>query len=215
MGYSRLYLWLLLPITFAVLMFTIVVVNAQVSSSSTNSGTTAPSPSVSDRQDSQNDQILSSLSSKQINFPRIGYVNANVLISEAPQGIAAFELIVHNFSDRKAELEAMELTLEQIAKNLESEEDADNRRKLEAEFRSLKREFERGRLDYEEDFNYRRNEELTNLQNFISEVILQLANDEKYDLIVQEPVVWASDEIDITDEILNILHELHKTPASQ
>lgn len=210
MGGCRLYLRWVLSTIFAILMYIPGVVNAQESTSAFNTGTTS-----TDTRDSSNGQNSQSLNPKPANPLRIGYVNANVLMNEAPQGIAAFNLIVENFADRKSELEVIEATLEQIAKKLESEEDADNRRNLEAEFRSLNREFERGRLDYEEDFNFRRNEELTKLQNFISEVILQLAQDEKFDLIVQDPIVWVSDEIDITDEILNILHELHKAPASQ
>ncbi len=213
MGDFRLNLRWILSTILTALMLVQYVANAQDSTSSTNLG--AKISSDHNTLDSLDAQNSSSLGTKPTKFPRIGYVNANVLMNEAPQGVVAFELIVKNFAGRKAELEVMETKLEQIAKELESEEDADNRRKLEAEFRSLNREFERGRLDYEEDFNYRRNDELTKLQDFISEVILKLAKDEKFDLIVQEPVVWASDDIDITDEILNKLHELHNTPESQ
>lgn len=213
MGGSRLYLRWMLSTVFVSLIFTQGVANAQNSTSSTESSTTTPSVAVT--QDSLNEQNSLSLSSKPKNSLRIGYINANVLINDAPQGQIAYALLEEEFAERKAELEAMEMNLEQMANDLEVEEDPDERTKLEKNLRLGNREFERGRLDYEEDFNFRRNEELTNLQNFISEVILKLAKDQEFDLIVQEPVVWASDEIDITDEILNILDELRKKAESQ
>ena len=213
MGGSRLYLRWMLSTVFVSLIFTQGVANAQNSTSSTESSTTTPSVAVT--QDSLNEQNSLSLSSKPKNSLRIGYINANVLINDAPQGKVAYALLEEEFAERKAEFEAMEMNLEQMANDLEVEEDPDERTKLEKNLRLGNREFERGRLDYEEDFNFRRNEELTNLQNFISEVILKLAKDQEFDLIVQEPVVWASDEIDITDEILNILDELRKKAESQ
>ena len=213
MGGSRLYLRWMLSTVFVSLIFTQGVANAQNSTSSTESSTTTPSVAVT--QDSLNEQNSLSLSSKPKNSLRIGYINANVLINDAPQGKVAYALLEEEFAERKAEFEAMEMNLEQMANDLEVEEDPDERTKLEKNLRLGNREFERGRLDYEEDFNFRRNEELTKLQNFISEVILKLAKDQEFDLIVQEPVVWASDEIDITDEILNILDELRKKAESQ
>ncbi|MDE0308838.1 MAG: OmpH family outer membrane protein [Acidiferrobacterales bacterium] len=207
MNPSRFHLHWLLPAGFAILMLAYVGSHAQDSTTSSDTDTGSVS--------SPDTQQPSSSGLKNSGFPKIGYVNANTLMNEAPQGIAAFEYLVESFADRKKELEDMEATLKQIADILDSEEDSNDRRRLEAEFRSLNREFERGRLDYEEDFNFLRNEELTDLQNFISSVILQVAEDEGFDLIVQEPIVWVSDEVDITDEILNKLHELHNTPASQ
>ena len=213
MGDPRLYSRWMLSTVFVALLFTQGVADAQNSTSSTESSTTTPSVTIT--HDSLNEQNSFSLSSKSNNSLRIGYINANVLINEAPQGKIAYALLEEEFAERKAELEAMEMNLKQIANDLEVEEDSDERTKLEKNLRSGNREFERGKLDYEEDFNYRRNEELTKLQNFISEVILKLAKDAEFDLIVQEPVVWASDEIDITDEILNILDELRKKAESQ
>lgn len=149
-------------------------------------------------------------SQEQDNPLKIGYLNANKIMSEAPQGISAFDMIKEEFAEREQELRQTEMNLTEIQAKLDVETDANKRRKLESELRGLKRDFDRGTLDFEEDFNYRRNEELANLQDLVSEVILDIAKTEKFDLIVQDPVVWASDNINITDKILNKLKELHE-----
>ena len=141
---------------------------------------------------------------------KIGYLNANKIMNEAPQGITAFEMIKEEFADREQELRQTEKNLTEIQNQLDKETDVRKRRKLESDLREIKRDFDRGTLDFEEDFNYRRNEELANLQDLVSEVILEIARTEKFDLIVQDPVVWASDNINITDKILNKLNELHQ-----
>ena len=144
---------------------------------------------------------------------KIGYLNANKIMNEAPQGISAFDMIKEEFADREEELRQTEKVLTEIQAELDNETDASKRRKLESEIREIRRDFDRGTLDFEEDFNYRRNEELANLQDLVSEVILDIARTENFDLIVQDPVVWASDNINITDKILNKLKELHESES--
>jgi outer membrane protein len=53
----------------------------------------------------------------------------------------------------------------------------------------------------------RRNEELAKLQRRIIEVIQQLAKDEKFDLIVSDGVVYASDQVDITGKVIERLQQ--------
>lgn len=56
-----------------------------------------------------------------------------------------------------------------------------------------------------EDINLRRNEELSSVQERANKVIQQIALDEKFDLILQDPVVYASQRIDITDKVIKAL----------
>jgi len=53
--------------------------------------------------------------------------------------------------------------------------------------------------------NLRRNEELGSVQERANKVIQQIAEAEKYDLIIQEPVIFASQRIDITDRVIKAL----------
>ena len=59
--------------------------------------------------------------------------------------------------------------------------------------------------EFREDLNLRRNEELASVQERANKVIQQIAEAEKFDLILQDPVVFASQKIDITDKVVKAL----------
>jgi outer membrane protein len=60
--------------------------------------------------------------------------------------------------------------------------------------------------EYREDLNMRRNQELATLFERVDRVIKQIADAEKFDLILQE-AVFRSPRIDITDRVLKVLAE--------
>ncbi len=143
---------------------------------------------------------------------KIGYVNATEVVSNAPQGQIALEDLTQKYSAREAELHEMQTQLREIENQLVDPEggnlsDSDVA-SLRAEARALSRELERATADLNEDYNFDRNQRLEELQNLISGVILQMAREEGFDLIVQSPVVWASPRIDITSAILERLEAL-------
>lgn len=70
---------------------------------------------------------------------------------------------------------------------------------------SLDTEFQRKQREFREDLNQRRNEELAAVLERANKVIKQIAEAEKYDLIVQE-AVYVSPRIDITDKVLKKLN---------
>ena len=59
--------------------------------------------------------------------------------------------------------------------------------------------------EFREDLNLRRSQELSKLQQKVTEVIQALAKAEKYDLIVSDGVIFAGERVDITDMILERL----------
>jgi outer membrane protein len=60
--------------------------------------------------------------------------------------------------------------------------------------------------EYREDLNLRRNQELAALFERANRVIKQIAEAEKFDLILQE-AVYRNPRIDITDKVLKALAE--------
>lgn len=65
-------------------------------------------------------------------------------------------------------------------------------------------DFQRMQRSYSEDLNLRRNQELQALFERANRVIKQIAESEKYDLIIQE-AVYRSPRIDITERVLKAL----------
>ncbi|MBI1991538.1 MAG: OmpH family outer membrane protein [Betaproteobacteria bacterium] len=78
------------------------------------------------------------------------------------------------------------------------------RRTKEQELGRQTREFQRLQREFREDLNLRRNEELAALFERANKVIRQIAESEKFDLILQE-AVYRSPRIDITEKVLKAL----------
>jgi len=74
-------------------------------------------------------------------------------------------------------------------------------RKLQRDVLEKKRDLKRDQEEFREDFNLRRNEELGKLQRLVFEAIKGLSDAEKYDLVLHDGVVFASDSVDITDKV--------------
>ena len=139
---------------------------------------------------------------------KIGYVNAVRVIEEAPQGVAALKKLESEFSQRDKELVALQSRIrqgeEELQKNAPTFKESD-RRTREREILTLKRELKRATQEFREDYNLRRNEELAVLQQVVRKTILEIAKQDKYDLILHEGAVYASDSIDITEKVLRKL----------
>jgi outer membrane protein len=79
------------------------------------------------------------------------------------------------------------------------------RRNKERDLANMSRDLQRLQREFREDLNLRRNEELSAVQERANKVIQQIAEAEKFDLILQDPVVFASTRIDITDKVIKSL----------
>ena len=139
---------------------------------------------------------------------KIGYVNAAKVIDQAPQGEVALKKLEAEFGARDKELVATQNKIKQSESDLEKNaltmKESDRRTK-ERDLLLLKRDLKRATQEFREDYNQRRNEELAVLQKIVYKAIVEIAKQEKYDLIMHEGAVYASDKIDITDKVLKTL----------
>ncbi len=139
---------------------------------------------------------------------KVGYVNAVKVIEEAPQGEAALKKLEAEFGPRDKKLVAMQAKIKGLEDELEKNalllKDADRRAK-EHEVVVLKRDLRRATQEFREDYNLRRNEELSALQKVVYKAIVEIAKQENYDLILHEGTIYASKKVDLTDKILKKL----------
>lgn len=144
---------------------------------------------------------------------KVGYVNAVKVIEQAPQGEAALKKLQAEFGPRDKKLVDMQQEIKKMEEDLERNalimNDADRREK-ERQLLGLKRELRRATQEFREDYNMRRNEELAALQKIVKQVIVEIAKQENYDLIVHEGTIYASSKIDITDKVLEKLNKAAK-----
>ncbi len=139
---------------------------------------------------------------------KVGYVNAVKVIEEAPQGEAALKKLEAEFGPRDKKLVTMQAKIKGLEDELEKNalllKDADRRAK-EHEVVVLKRDLRRATQEFREDYNLRRNEELSALQKVVYKAIVEIAKQENYDLILHEGTIYASKKVDLTEKILKKL----------
>lgn len=139
---------------------------------------------------------------------KVGFVNVAKVLELAPQAEAARNRIEREFAPKDRELLQQQKDVrsleDRLVKNAAVLSEAERQRK-ENEIRAAKRELRRQQDEFREDLNLRRSQELSKLQQKVTEVIQTLAKAENYDLIVSDGVIFAGERVDITDKILERL----------
>lgn len=138
---------------------------------------------------------------------KLGYVNTQRIFKDAPAAVKAAKKLDAEFSRRDQELQRMNQQLEAMQAKLEKEGvtmSESERRNKEREFGELSRDFQRKQREFREDLNLRQNEEYVAVIEKANKAIKQIAEAEKYDLIVQD-ALYFSPKVDITDKVIKAL----------
>ena len=140
---------------------------------------------------------------------KVGYVNTQRIFRDAPAAQKAAKKLEGEFSRRDQDLQKMAKQLQGLQENLEKNSVTmaeSDRRNKEKEFGELSREFQRKQREFREDLNLRQNEENAAVIEKANKAIKQIAEAEKYDLVLQD-VVWVSPKLDMTDRVIKVLAE--------
>ena len=129
---------------------------------------------------------------------KIGVVSTEVILRDSAAAQAASKKLEQEFSKRDKELNAagqrLKNDVERFEKNAGTMTEQERIRK-QRDLAERDRDFQR---------NQRRNEELQKLLRQANTVIKNIAQREKYDLILQE-AIYVNPKIDITDQVLKEL----------
>lgn len=140
---------------------------------------------------------------------KIGFIDAERINRESAPAEAATKRLEKEFAPRAQELQRREAQMKALQGQLEKEGvtmSETDRRAKEQELSRMSLDFQRMQRSYSEDLNLRRNQELQTLFERANRVIKQIAESEKFDLILQE-AVYRSPRLDITDRVLKALAE--------
>jgi outer membrane protein len=139
---------------------------------------------------------------------KLGVVNSDRILRDSTPARAAMQKLEAEFSKRDKDLQEMGARLKSSAERFEKDAPVmteTDRVRRQREMADMDREFQRKQREFREDFNQRRNEELQALLERTNRIIRQIAEQEKYDLIVQE-AVYFNPRIDITEKVLRTLN---------
>jgi outer membrane protein len=138
---------------------------------------------------------------------RIAAVNSDRILRESSAAKAAQSKLEQEFSKRDKALQDMAQRLKAMSDNIDkngASMSPTDRAARQRDLAALDADFQRKQREFREDLNQRRNEELAAVLDRANKVIKQIAEQQHYDLIVQE-AVYVSPRIDITDQVLKAL----------
>jgi len=137
---------------------------------------------------------------------KIGVVSLQAIVERAPQTKAVMDALRDEFAPREREIVAKQKEIEELQAKVQKDlavMGETERRNAEKKLRDLGREFERMRTEYQEDSNLRQNEEFGVLQRSVLKEVQDFAQAEGYDLIVGDGVLYVSNTVNITEDVLN------------
>ena len=139
---------------------------------------------------------------------RIGFVNTDRVFREANLAKAAQVKLEQEFAKREKELQGLGAQLKATSEKFEREAPTlpeSQRVQRQRQLVEQDRDFQRKQREFQEDLNLRKNEELQQVLERANRIIKQVAETEKYDLIIQE-AVYINPKHDITDKVLSGLN---------
>ena len=139
---------------------------------------------------------------------RVGFVNTDRIMREANSAKAAQAKLEQEFSKREKDLNELSNSLKAATDKFDREVPTLTEAQRAQRQKALidqEREFQRKRREFQEDLAARRSEELQQILERANRVVRQVAEQEKYDLILQE-AVYINPKHDITDKVVKALN---------
>ena len=139
---------------------------------------------------------------------KAGFIHTDRVFREANTAKAAQAKLEQEFSRRDKELNDLGNTLKTATEKFERDAPTLSESQRNTRQRQLvdqDREFQRKRREFQEDLNARKNEELSQMGDRINKVVKQLAEQEKYDIIVDQ-AVYINPKHDVTDKVIKALN---------
>jgi outer membrane protein len=138
---------------------------------------------------------------------KIGFVNTEKVFRDSQLAIKAQKKLEKEFQAREQDIQKQVKQARDLQSHLEKEgltlSEADKGQK-QKDLANLTRDIQHAQREFREDLNSRKNEEFAGVQERARKAIMEIAEKEKYDLIL-ENVVYASPKVDITERVLKSL----------
>ncbi|MFZ6772549.1 OmpH family outer membrane protein [Undibacterium sp. SXout7W] len=150
---------------------------------------------------------FASVATVQAQDSKVAIFDSQRVMRESGPAKAAEAKIEQEFSKRGKELQDMSARLKSMAEKLDKDAPViteSERIKRQRELTDLDQDFKRKQRIFNEDLNQRKNEEIAALVDRAVKAVKQIAEAEKYDIVLQD-AVYFNPRVDITDKVLKAL----------
>jgi outer membrane protein len=144
------------------------------------------------------------------NGPRIAVVDPNRIVEESPQYDAARQVLMRELNERENTLLDQQNAIDKLQTRLERDAalmSEDEIQRLQNDIRSRSRRLRYEKEEMQEDFALRKSELRTRLVKQVEEVVRQIAREKNIDLILTDGVVYFSERMDVSADIIERLKQ--------
>lgn len=141
---------------------------------------------------------------------RIAVVDPNRIVEESPQYESARKVLLEELNERESTLIDQQDAIDRLQKRLERDAtlmSEDELQRLQNDIRSRTRRLRYEKEEMQADFALRKNELRTRLVKQVEEVVAQIAREKGIDLILTDGVVYFSERMDVSAEIIERLKQ--------
>jgi Outer membrane protein len=136
---------------------------------------------------------------------KIGVVNVQKVLTSIPQTEAATKKLEKEFGSRDRDIGKDNKALEELADRLKKDgaimSDSE-RSRVERDIQTKQRDLKRKAEEFQEDLNFRRNEEMQAIQKKIAANVRDYAKENAFDFVLVNSAVYFSDRVDLTGAIV-------------
>jgi outer membrane protein len=148
---------------------------------------------------------------------KIAVVDYGRLVEESPQAKLALDAIRTEFTPKQREMQQQEIALKAKEDKLAKDGATmtpEQRSRTEKDLRDGARDLQRKKAEVQDDFNARRNEEMSRLQKTLIEEVRTYAKAQNFDIVIADGVIYSVPALDITPAILASLQSRGAKPAA-
>ena len=137
---------------------------------------------------------------------KIGYIDVEEVINSLPQYQHDNDSLIQQFEPKKQQLLDLFKHIELLKKNLNNVDRSINNENYQKELdniRELEASFQKETELWQQQLNQKKYESLQKIETMINLTIEEFAISENYDLILYQNAAFASDQVNITNQIIS------------
>lgn len=153
------------------------------------------------------------VSSVQAQTTSVAYVHVSRLLAEPPQVKQVREKLRAEFAARDNRLNDQQNQIKSLQDKLSHEGSflsTEEVKRLDRDILSRSLKLKHARKELQQERQLRQDDEVEHLRKIIREVIAEVAQEEKVDIVLESGTLWVSPKVDITEKVLSRLKELAK-----
>ena len=142
---------------------------------------------------------------------KIGYIDVEKVINSLSQYQQENDLLIQLFEPKKQQLLDLFEHIELLKENLNNIDRSDNNETFENEInkiRDLEVSFQAETELWQQQLNQKKYESLQAIEGVINQAIMEFAITENYDLILYQNAAFASDQVNISNQIISKIEGL-------